>query len=361
MKNLILLVLSVLTFLCAQFSYGQDTTPNVVLLTSLKTPRIWYKPKGWKVDGSLEKIFKKHFHKSGYNIIIKHEVDFHELRKQLHNPNNIAVFWASHAAGTGQATSGSNNSGAVLSINGKDVKDLFKSVHPNIRYLGLVGCDAQGILNEIARTGHYRYNPNLMTHSFTKKIDARKGLRKSLKASVPQLGFVKKRLFFLKKKRLFRHDFYARGDLLNVNKNFRCGKEDGLLVKGVRTLTKDSNEVAITNDSGILKILPAGKAGDRQEFQFYLPYHPAFARADLKISVDSLIYFGREYQYLGEFDFDADWGIDWRVFAKPDGTVLGVNRNLYLPRGSYQVSHDDLVTYEKLSCNKSENMIVKIY
>ncbi|MFG1493605.1 hypothetical protein [Halobacteriovorax sp. ZH4_bin.1] len=361
MKALIILSLSVLTFVSAHFTYAQDVKPNVVLLTSLETPRIWYKPKGWKIDPKLEKIFKKHFDKSGYNIVVKHSVDFHELRRQLHNPNNIAVFWASHAAGTSQNTTGSNNMGAVLSINGKDVKDLFKSVHPNIRYLGLVGCDAEGILNEISREGHYRYNPNLITHSFTKKIDARKGLKKSLKASVGQLGYTKKRLFFLRKKSLiFRHDFYGREDLLKVNNYFHCAKENGYLVKGVRTLTQDSMEVAITNSQGILKILPAAKAGDRQEFQFYLPYHPEFARRDMKINVDSLIYFGEERKYLGEFEFETDWGTDWRVFAKPDGTVLGVTKNLYLPRGSLP-SIDDVQTYKELSCNDTEEMKVHVY
>lgn len=359
MKTLLYLSLSLLIFVTV---HAQDasTTPNVVLLTSLETPRIWYRPKGWKVDGRLEEIFKKHFTKSGYNIVVKHGVDFHELRKQLHNPNNIAVYWASHAAGTSNGTTGAGSAGAVLSINGKDVKDIFKSVHPNIRFLGLVGCDGQGILDEIARQGHYRYNPNLMTHSFTKKIDARRGLKKSLKASVNQLGYVKKRLIILRKKRLWRYDFYGNKDLLTVNNHFHCGKEDGFLIKGTRTLAQDSMSITVRNSTGLLKVLPAGKAGDVQEFQFYIPYHPDITRTDFKISVDSMIYFGKDQVYLGEFDFSSDWGLNWRVFAKPDGTVLGYTKNLYLPRGVLP-THVDLQTYKELSCNESEEMKVQVY
>lgn len=368
MKTILILSLSVLTFLSVQFTYAQEAVPNVVLLTSLETPRIWYRPKDWKIDGKLEKIFKKHFRRSGYNIVVKHAVDFHQLRRELHNPNNIAVFWASHAAGTNQYTTGSNNTGAVLSINGKDVKELFKSVHPNLRFLGLVGCDADGILREIYRQGHYRYNPNLMTHSFKEKIDARKGLRESLKASVGSLGYAKKRLFFLKKKKadrlinsiLFRSDFYASGEYLTVNKYFRCGKEDGFYVSGVRILEKDSAPVAIRNNERILKILPGGKAGDRQEFNFYLPYHPDISRRDLKLHVDSMIHYSDDKQYLGEFDFNSEWGTDWRVFAKPDGETLGITKNLYLPRGTVP-GHEDLVTYDEISCNDSEEMKVRVY
>ena len=372
MKILKILSLSVLTFISAHFVNAQDVVPNVVLLTSLETPRIWYRKKGWKVDGKLEKIFKKHFKRSGYNVVIKHSADFHDLRRELHNPNNIAVFWTSHAAGTNQYTTGSMNTGAVLSINGKDVKDLFKSVHPNIRFLGLVGCSANGILREIFREGHYRYNPNLITHSFDKPVEARKGLRESLKASVGSLGYTKKRLFFLKKKKLdhanglfgkpviLRHDFYGSEELLKVNKYYQCGKEDGYLISGTRVLTMDSGPVAIRNNEGILKILPAGKAGDRQEFNFYLPYHPDISRSDLKLHVDSLIYFSKEKQYLGEFDFNSEWGTSWRVFAKSDGEVLGVTKNLYLPRGIVP-GHDDLITYKELSCNDSEEMKVRVY
>ena len=129
---------------------------------------------------------------------------------------------------------------------------------------------------------------------------------------------------------------------------------------GVRTLSEDSMPIAISNAFGLLKVLPAGVAGDIQEFKFYIPFHPGFSRRDFKLNVDSLIYFSRDAKYLGEFDFSSSWGTSWRVFSKSDGTVLGHTKNLYLPRGVLP-TRNDVETYDELSCNTTQEMRIRFF
>ena len=50
MKVLILVLTATITFAAS--------VPNVVLLTSVETPRIWFKKKSWEVHDDLKEIFK---------------------------------------------------------------------------------------------------------------------------------------------------------------------------------------------------------------------------------------------------------------------------------------------------------------
>ena len=88
------------------FMASASQKPRVVLLSSLKTPKIWYHSKDWKIEKPLKNIFHQAFDETDYEVIIKERVEPGELREELLNPLNMAVFWISHAAGLSSSSSG---------------------------------------------------------------------------------------------------------------------------------------------------------------------------------------------------------------------------------------------------------------
>lgn len=153
---------------------------EVVILTSIESPEsrpFWYS-KSYDVEKSIEKKFRKHFDESGYHLIFKHKAEAKTLESYLQSPKTLALFWVSHAK-----NSRGMFSDIIMDINLNNVKDVFKKVHPNLRYLGLIGCKTGPILTKFTKQGYYKNNPDLVTHSFNKKVGLSKGIKESIKAS----------------------------------------------------------------------------------------------------------------------------------------------------------------------------------
>ncbi len=315
---------------------------RVVLLSSLDTPKIWYHSKDWEIEEPLEKIFLKHFKKSGYEIVIKEKVDQETLWKELHNPENIALFWVSHAKEQTQLTDGISNDAAVVDYYGNDVKDLFKNVHPNMKFLSLVGCNAESLINNYKSSGEYSNNPNLRVHSFDKKIDARKGLRKSIKASAKSLGFYKNT--FGKGGQI-----YSTPEVQNsFSSNIAClAKEEVFEISIERYTNQAGPSVALKINSKILTMLPKSAAGELNNYKFFVPSSLIKSPSDLKITIDSNQFYSSERIELGEFTITpVNFLGKWKLFAKKDGTPIGITKNLL--RYSGEIPSQDMATEKQI-------------
>lgn len=338
MKKIVLLASILISALAS-------ATPNVVLLSSLETPKIWYHSKKWKIEKSLNKIFYKRFKKSGLNIIIKEKVDQQILREELLNPNNIAVFWVSHAKDSQQISDGVSSDAAIVDYHGVDVKNHFKNIHPNMRYVGLVGCNAKELLEEYRSEGYYSNNKDLLIHSFDKKVDARIGLRKSIRKSAKQLGKLKKRLLASPRVIGFQ-------DILtDFETNPAClVKQSGFKISVRRELKEEAPAVAIKIDDQILHVFAQAKAGEVQEAEIFVqPKLNEMSRNSFKVTVDTNLFVGMEKLYLGDFEFSSDWNGKWKLFAKRDGTPLGVTKNLYRYTGQTPMIHQ-LEEFQPYEC-----------
>jgi len=318
MRKLLLLA----TFIISSMTWA---APNVVLLSSLDTPKIWYHSKKWKIEKTLNKIFYKRFKNSGLNIVIKEKVDQETLRKELLNPNNIAVFWVSHAKDSQQISSGVSSDAAIVDYYGVDVKNHFKNIHPNMRYVGLVGCNAANLLKEYREQGHYNSNKDLYIHSFDKKVDARIGLRKSIRKSAKKIGKLKKRLLATPRVIGFSSVFNE------FNSNRACLEtQKGFKVAVTRELTEDAPAAAVKINNKILHVFASAQAGDIQNAEIYVqPNLDNINRNSFKVTIDTNLFSGMKKLYLGDFDFSSSWNGKWKIFAKRDGTPLGVTKNLY--------------------------------
>ena len=289
-------------YLCAIFIfiYAQAYTPNVVLISSLETPDIWYRSNSWEVEDSLEKIFNSAFEKTDYNIVVIEKATPSDLRRELLNPDNMAVFWVSHAGLENNINSGIVNNGTVIDYYANDVVNLFKEIHPNMRFLGLIGCKAKNTINRFYSEGHYDDNENLKIHSFEKIVGARSGLKKSIKASAEKLGTLKKvqRKVGPKnstvKERTLPEFIDSKNFIQEFSDTKSCGsKKLGHKIIVRRTLNQESTQALLLVDEKIVGYFPEAKVGEVQEIEVYVSPKYAKSPKKIKFKLDSLKYFSK--------------------------------------------------------------------
>lgn len=318
---------------------------RIVLLSSLDTPKIWYHSKDWEIEESLEKIFDKRLKNTKAEIIKIEKASAIDLWTELHNPDNLAVFWLSHAKDETSVATGIASEAAIVDYYGVDVKEVIQTIHPNIFYFGLIGCNAESIIKKNSEAGMYSDNPNLKIHSFNKKIDARKGLRKSIDTMADHLGKLEKK--FLKSPKVI----LSNSTLDKFKNNQICEKKFPAhkITVQRKAETTDLPAVAIKVQDYIVEYLPAQKANTNSEFDIYLSKDIKSIN-DLKITVDSNQFNTSTKIDLGEFEFFSD-SIEgnWKVFSKPDGSVIGTTKNLFKYKGSIPLD-DNRIEFQKYKC-----------
>lgn len=320
---------------------------RVVLLSSIHTPKIWFHSKNWEIEDSLEKIFKNRFKDSGLEIVIKEKVDQNILWEELNNPENIALFWLSHSTNESIIASGINSDAAIVDYYGRDVKSLFTKIHPNLRFLGLVGCSAEGIISTFKEKGFYKNNPHLSIHSFSKKIEAKKGLRKAIEKSALSLGSFEKS--------------FAKAGKVKTSKKIlnefmtdsSCQLYSKVLEANITRFTlNDSPSVSISNRDQIIDFLPAQKSGETKHYKIFIPADNIKSNIDLKLIIDSNVFYSKNRIDLGEIEVSGVNFIgQWKTFSKKDGTPMGITSNLLKFKGQTP-SEDDFTERNLFSCLK---------
>src|SRR5262249_6305215 len=106
------------------------------------------------LDKQLEKTFLSAFKNSGYATVVKNGAEMTDLSRELQSGQNVAVFWISHAA-PGSESGFSKAEALITDTQGRDVKEVFQKIHPNMQWVSIVGCDAQGILDDFKARGYY--------------------------------------------------------------------------------------------------------------------------------------------------------------------------------------------------------------
>lgn len=143
---------------------------NAVLLTSLELKS--------KHERYLEEKFQKYLRNSGLNLVIHHQVDPVKLSEVIQDPETEAIIWVSHAAKEKEQVPGRSAPAVIMDIHGNDVKNFFSTIPQNVRFLGIVGCQAEEIFNGFKARGNYSQNPNLEIMSFRKKVSLQGGIKK---------------------------------------------------------------------------------------------------------------------------------------------------------------------------------------
>lgn len=146
---------------------------NAVLLTSLEL-----KPKHVTY---LEKKFHDYLKKTDLNLVIHHNTDPQKLYEVLNSEETEALIWVSHAAKEKQTAPGMSAQATILDVYGNDVKNFFTTIPKNLRFLGIVGCQAEDIIKGFRERGNYDQHPQLEIMSFRKRVSMQGGIKKVLK------------------------------------------------------------------------------------------------------------------------------------------------------------------------------------
>ena len=88
-----------------------------------------------------------------------------DLRDSLTDPSTVALFWIGHASPTINLV-GFSLQGVVLDYNGSNVADIFKNIHPNVRWVSIIGCYSERMIEEYKRDGFYKFNPLLEINGY---------------------------------------------------------------------------------------------------------------------------------------------------------------------------------------------------
>lgn len=164
MKNLLIILFAI-------FSY-QAFAGDAVLLTSLKLKASHIR--------SLENTFNKALKDSGLKLVIHHNVDPKTLYQVMTSEETEAVVWVSHAAKEKEQVPGRTAEAIIMDVHGNDVKNFFTTIPKNLRFLGIVGCQSQSIIDGFRARGNYDQSPDLEIMSFAKKVAMQSGFKKTL-------------------------------------------------------------------------------------------------------------------------------------------------------------------------------------
>lgn len=292
MKRLIYLIL--LVFSNTLFA------KNIVLLTSLPNKDI----KFTRDIGARFIQYTKDFYRQGFKIYIVHQADAQKLHSVLNNPQTHAIFWLSHGgAAKSQSPGGMQASASLLDYNGDNVAKVFQRIHPNIKFVGIMGCNSNIIMQ-----GLLPKRDDLHTYFPKGKITAHKALKVST--------------------RTFRY-FYHR----NTNKNLSAPAiKLGYKVMIHRKTGGEFNSykpVQVFLGANLLTVLPKMPANSERIFKVMIPFQQQYTKSDLKFLLTTGQSAFDSNDYFGDIAIQVDNNQVWKLFAKPDGTPFGVNVRIF--------------------------------
>ena len=290
MKNFILLI----AIVCSQALWAK----NIILLSSLPQEDI-------RTTLKVKKLFnKKLFGLEDHNLIYIDKADQEVIYRYLNDPETMALFWLSH--GGFKRIRGNSNSAIkptpILFDHNKDnVAKAFQKIHPNIKYISIIGCNSAQIL-----AGTLEKRPDLGYYVPTKKVVATWAFRRAI--------------------RRFKKHFW------NVKYNYLLEEvvQEGVKIKIERTVSQDSKSLKVLAGKQLIGILPKLKSSESQIFEYYIPYTENLSKRDLKIVLSSGQAATDATNNFGDIVITSSDRHMWKIFAKPNGEPFGVNERIFL-------------------------------
>lgn len=280
--------------LVSLFSLSLVAKERVVMLVSLdpETNRPPLRTRNWDINEKLEKVFLRKLRKENLELVILPFSRQDELRRELLNPNNHAIFWVGHSnAAAGLAAAG------LYDDRGFNMKEIFQEVHQNIKFLGLVGCQALPFVNALKESPYWSLNSHLKTYAREKRTDARKGLKRAIKA-------------FLK---------------LENSSPPICLEKEVIQVTVKRTSDTELSSARIIRKGQLVGVFEKNQT----ETTIDLPL--GLKKSELKLVLESGAPNNTTSEFnLGKLEFEAeDENLSWKLFADRNGNPLGFGSHVY--------------------------------
>jgi hypothetical protein len=207
----------------------------------------------------------------------------------------------------------------------------LEGIHPNLRFLGIVGCKSENALRELLTSKNiFVRNPQLHAQGYTRVVDAQKGLKKMLRDSRSVLD----------------------SEAVKRGYPMACIRERGFGVRVKRRIPYEANprsvlipSIRIETRQRVLGVFDPGWPGALQEKVISVPAPESgtFSLLDLKLmaNVGDNYWLDRPDRplELGEIQFQAPWvGALWELFSNADGTALGTTSRIFRYRGPRDLS-----------------------
>jgi hypothetical protein len=306
---------------------------EIVVLTSIKNPRTgpFWRSKDFSITQEIENLYRNSFENSGYKLVVKHAADQLTLQKHLLSDKTLALFWVSHSIGE-QSVEGLSLSSSIQDYYGNDVRDLFQNVNPNVRFIGLVGCESNDIIKRFREQGHYKENQRLEYFGFDKKVHYKKGIQQSIKQSAKLLdqdpeGFMNafNKLKRLRSSRRTQRD-YVRNEVESIEGlKFLDDLVEKKVEKGIKLEIRNSSPYPLLRVNvgdhflGILKPHAGIQSFTIPEVEARSSRIKVVVSYDSRDKGDSIV--------LDLSTPEKESQVDY--FKKPDGTILGKSGNIY--------------------------------
>jgi hypothetical protein len=299
------------------FSFSVIASSKVAILISIENSdhRPFYRSKDWSLSQDLRQFFERKMGTTPFEIVFFEQATQEVLYRELSNPDNIALFWISHATSFNSRESGLSFDDTIIDSEGHNVREIFQHIHPRLKYLSVLGCKAGPILNKIKKAGFYKNNKDLILYAKDKNIFAKKEIKHSIL------------------------DFKNRFTSIE-NEPTLCIERKGLPLKITRTIPQDSaskgieTSLKILHQGKLLGLFPKGKSGDVQSLIVYLSAENISKPSDLKIIMDSGMVSKDKKLLLGILNIQSeDFTGPWEPFTDSNGDILGVTQNIYRYRG----------------------------
>ena len=155
--------------------------PKIVLLTSLNLTTmkpIFFQERYRTYNLKLEQQFREHFPQR-YRLEVRHFIRQNELWEAVRSQDTAALILVAHAGSDAEQVAGIHRA-ALVDLYGYDMTAVLQGIHPEMKFLGIVGCDYKKNLDLLVKTQLIKPNPNLSTLFFDKEIDPTEGLKKTL-------------------------------------------------------------------------------------------------------------------------------------------------------------------------------------
>lgn len=276
------------------------------------------------IHEKLEQIFRRKTKNLDAIIEVVHFADRSDIWRELQDPRNIAVFIVAHGVmGVVAREFLGWEDRALIDYQGFEVSHALERVHPNLRWLALIGCSSGHALLPDENPEVFEINPDFVLYEFDKKIGAQHGLKKSLRESIPLLNETIR-------------EWHASTNLIRK----------GIPIRVTRVIPIPAKKlipaISIEWQRKTLAVLPQGKPGETQELVFELPLElPEEAEQksswDLVVTpgMNGLVDFKKSVEF-GEITFSIEGATPvnespscWKPLLRSDGEISGVTRRIF--------------------------------
>lgn len=174
-----LLITILITFFFSN-SLWASSKVKIALIISLdaKEGKAFFNGTKYDVNQRIEKEFQKHFEPSDFEIEIVRDANLEAVWKTLHDTSVQGIFYVGHANSEAKISNGGPLASAsiIADKNMFNIKNVFQSVHSNLRYLAFLSCNSEGIIQKFIDKNYYSNAPGLKIKSFDKNVELKAGL-----------------------------------------------------------------------------------------------------------------------------------------------------------------------------------------